>query len=186
MIPFNSIRLCYSLRAIARFHGGWVAPNIYYMGSCGVVQFGGLRIAGLSGIFKQQDYRKGQRPHFGLFVSFWTRTAEQAWLHGSGHFEAPPYTDSSIRSAYHLREFDVWKLAHVWFFFFSKNHLLPVKQTSCFDGLVLSRTQVSQPIDVFISHDWPSGVAHHGDRQQLFRRKPFLRQEVCFRSAARY
>jgi lariat debranching enzyme len=69
VIPFNSIPLCYLLRAIARFHGGWVAPNIYYMGSCGVVQFGGLRIAGLSGIFKQQDYRKGKHPRSGLFVS---------------------------------------------------------------------------------------------------------------------
>ena len=25
-------------------YGGWVAPNIYYMGSSGVVRFGGLRI----------------------------------------------------------------------------------------------------------------------------------------------
>lgn len=33
-------------------HGGWVAPNIYYMGWSNVINFGGLRIAGLSGIFK--------------------------------------------------------------------------------------------------------------------------------------
>ena len=39
-----------------RFYGGWVAPNIYYMGFSNVVRFGGLRIAGLSGIYKENDY----------------------------------------------------------------------------------------------------------------------------------
>lgn len=30
-------------------YGGWVAPNIYYMGYAGCVQVNGVRIAGLSG-----------------------------------------------------------------------------------------------------------------------------------------
>ena len=34
-----------------------MAPNIYYLGAAGVVQFGGLRIAGLSGIFNPRHYR---------------------------------------------------------------------------------------------------------------------------------
>lgn len=33
-------------------YGGWVAPNIFYMGYVGVVKVGKLRIAGLSGIYK--------------------------------------------------------------------------------------------------------------------------------------
>jgi hypothetical protein len=44
-------------------YGGWVAPNIYYLGYAGVVRFGGLRIAGLSGIFKDGDFQRG---HFEL------------------------------------------------------------------------------------------------------------------------
>jgi len=35
------------------YYGGWVAPKIYYLGYSGVVNFGGLRIAGLSGIFNE-------------------------------------------------------------------------------------------------------------------------------------
>eukprot|EP00983_Pelagomonas_calceolata_P002071 69951-Pelagomonas_calceolata.AAC.1 len=35
------------------YHGGWAAPNIRYLGAAGCIKFGGLRIAGLSGIYKQ-------------------------------------------------------------------------------------------------------------------------------------
>ncbi|CAI4230015.1 unnamed protein product [Auanema sp. JU1783] len=67
-------------------YGGWVAPNIYYMGFASVINFAGLRIAGLSGIFKEKDYHKG-------------------------HFERPPYDRySDIVSTYHVRNFDIWRL----------------------------------------------------------------------------
>lgn len=38
------------------YYGGWVAPNIYYLGHAGVVWFGGIRIGGLSGIFNDLHY----------------------------------------------------------------------------------------------------------------------------------
>uniref|UniRef100_A0A915D102 Lariat debranching enzyme C-terminal domain-containing protein n=1 Tax=Ditylenchus dipsaci TaxID=166011 RepID=A0A915D102_9BILA len=66
-------------------NGGWVAPNIYYLGYASVVQFGGLRIAGLSGIYKGNDYDKA-------------------------HFECPPFTNYSLVSAYHVRSVEVFRL----------------------------------------------------------------------------
>ena len=69
-------------------YGGWVAPNIYYLGYAGVVRFGGIRIAGMSGIFKGHDYLKG-------------------------HLEKPPYTNSTKRSAYHVRSLEVFRLKQV-------------------------------------------------------------------------
>ncbi len=71
-----------------------------------------------------------------------------------GHYERAPYNGESLRSVYHVRELEVFKLQ-----------------------------QVSQPIDVFMSHDWPQGIAHHGDTRQLLRIKPFLANEVCLLSA---
>ena len=106
------------------YYGGWVADNIYYLGHAGVVRVGGLRLAGLSGIFNGAHYQLG-------------------------HYERPPYDESSKRSAYHIRELDVFRLS-----------------------------LIQQPVDVVLSHDWPAGIAHHGDTQRLFHAKPFLRSEV--------
>jgi len=69
-------------------YGGWVAPNIYYMGYAGVVTVRGVRIAGLSGIYKGHDYMKG-------------------------HFEKPPYDKHAMRSAYHIRNLEVFRLKQV-------------------------------------------------------------------------
>ena len=70
-------------------YGGWVAPNIYYLGYAGVVNIGGIRIGGMSGLFKSHDYHKG-------------------------HFEFPPYTGATMRSAYHIRSLEVFRLKQVY------------------------------------------------------------------------
>ncbi|KAG5953500.1 hypothetical protein E4U53_005391 [Claviceps sorghi] len=67
------------------YYGGWVAPNIYYMGAANVLRFGPLRIAGMSGIWKGRDYRKP-------------------------HHERLPFNGDDIKSFYHVREVDVRKL----------------------------------------------------------------------------
>ncbi|KAG5639606.1 hypothetical protein H0H81_010808 [Sphagnurus paluster] len=68
------------------YHGGWLAPNIYFLGHAGSVLVSGIRIAGASGIFKAQDFRQG-------------------------HHEKIPYDRSSMRSIYHIREYCVRKLS---------------------------------------------------------------------------
>lgn len=73
---------------IFRYYGGWVCPNIYYLGHSGVVNFGGLRIAGISGIYYPRDYK-------------------------TGYYEKAPYNQDMIRSAYHYREFEIKKLMKV-------------------------------------------------------------------------
>lgn len=73
-------------------YGGWVAPNIYYMGYAGVINIGGVRIGGISGIYKGHDYMKG-------------------------HFEKSPYNDNTKRSVYHIRNCEVFRLKQVGFDF---------------------------------------------------------------------
>lgn len=67
------------------YYGGWVAPNIYYMGAANVLRFGPLRIAGMSGIWKGYNYRKP-------------------------HHERLPFNQDDIKSFYHVRQIDVHKL----------------------------------------------------------------------------
>lgn len=109
------------------FYGGWVAPNIYYIGAAGVVNFCGIRIAGLSGIFKSRDYEKGR-------------------------YEFPPYDNSSLRSVYHVRNVEVYRL-------------------KCIQG-------GSRGVDIVITHDWPRGVEQHGDTGSLIRKKKFFQKEI--------
>ena len=67
------------------YYGGWVAPNIYYLGAANVLRLGPLRIASLSGIWKGYDYRKP-------------------------HYERLPYSREETTSIFHVRELDVRKL----------------------------------------------------------------------------
>ncbi|KAG8035342.1 hypothetical protein G9C98_006788 [Cotesia typhae] len=105
-------------------YGGWVAPNIYYMGYAGVLNVGGIRIAGISGIFKAQDLL-------------------------AGHFELPPYNGSTIRSVYHIRNLEVFRLK-----------------------------QLSGNIDIFLSHDWPCGITKYGNEKKLLRFKKHFQEDV--------
>lgn len=51
-----------------------------------MINYGGVRIGGVSGIWSGADYRKG-------------------------HFEKPPYRGlSELKSAYHVREYDCFRL----------------------------------------------------------------------------
>ena len=95
-----------------------------FLGYANVLQVGGLRIGGLSGIYKSKDYCRG-------------------------HFEKPPYTEDSKRSVYHIRSLEVFRLK-----------------------------QLSRPLDVFLSHDWPTGITGHGNLQKLLSRKPFLKDDI--------
>ncbi|TNN20864.1 Lariat debranching enzyme [Schistosoma japonicum] len=105
-------------------YGGWVAPNIWYMGYASVVQFAGLRIAGLSGIYKPHDYTMC-------------------------HYEHLPYSEATKRSVYHLRNLEVFRLG-----------------------------QIRRRLDILISHDWPRGIYHYGNTNQLTRKKPHFRGEI--------
>jgi lariat debranching enzyme len=93
--------------------GGWLAPNIYYVGDANVIRYGPYRIAGLSGIYQHSDYFKPRN-------------------------ERLPYTQNEIRQIYHVRESDVAKLL-----------------------------QISTPIDICLSHDWPRRVEWFGDYKRL-------------------
>ncbi|CAI5478674.1 unnamed protein product [Closterium sp. Yama58-4] len=133
------------------YFGGWAAPSIYFLGFAGVVRFGGLRIGGLSGIYKSHDFRLG-------------------------HYERPPYNDSQLRSIYHVREYDVTRLAALTSLPSSLPSSLSSSSSAANGSLPASAN--GSHMDVFLSHDWPRGVEQHGDTASLLRAKPFFRGEV--------
>lgn len=38
--------------------------------------------------------------------------------------------------------------------------------------------QIKQPLDIFLTHDWPRNIANFGNKASLLSKKPFLRSEV--------
>jgi len=142
--------------------GGWVAPRIWYMGSSGVVNFGGLRIGGISGIYKAYSF----------------------WL---GYHERPPYSEDDQKSICHQRAFDFWRMAHCC----PSGGAGGVSgETPAAGGLVAagagsgsdaekSSSSGAAPMDVFLTHDWPAGVTEYGDKDGLLRQKPFFAEDVA-------
>lgn len=110
-------------------HGGFVAPNVYYMGYSNVIWYRGIRIAGLSGIWKRWDYDK-------------RRFSWQELENGNQWTQ-------KVKELYHVRNDDVKPLF-----------------------------QLQKPIHVVMSHDWPTGVAYHGDLHWLIQNKPFFKKDL--------
>nr|GAT52871.1 RNA lariat debranching enzyme [Mycena chlorophos] len=151
------------------YHGGWLAPNIYFLGQAGSVLVDGwLRVAGASGIWKACDWKKG-------------------------HFERIPYIPSTLSSAYHVREYDTTRLmqlaggpkvdifmSHDWPRAIEKHgdtkQLL--LENPRFKTNVLSNTLGSPPLETILNtvkpDRWCSGHMHvrftaevqHGDRKR--------------------
>ncbi|TYJ44671.1 hypothetical protein E1A91_A02G000200v1 [Gossypium mustelinum] len=106
------------------YYGGWAAPNIYFLGFAGFVKFGKIRIGGLSGIYNAHNYCLGDH-------------------------ERSPYNENTIRSVYHVREYDAYKLMHL-----------------------------EELIDIFLSHDWPFGIADYANCNNLFATKKHFKDEI--------
>lgn len=70
--------------------GGWVAPNIYYLGEFGSVWFRGLKITGLSGIYNRDSFERAL-----------TRSAPEYTL---------PYNRETLATIYHVKPKNYLKL----------------------------------------------------------------------------
>lgn len=97
-----------------------------------------------------------------------------------GHHEFPPYNPDTLRSAYHIRNIDVFKLKQVngnLKFFLPITYSLTYQNSVCW-VIKMSFSQIHMPIDIFMSHDWPRGIYYYGSTEELLHKKKFLRHEV--------
>jgi len=124
------------------YYGGYVAPNIYFLGFAGVVNFGFLRICGVSGIQNDSHYQLG-------------------------HYESPPYDTSSLRSVYHIRELEIYRMAHLRY---TASFAVPSDSAPAAPG--------AERVNIVLSHDWPRHIWQYGDCPALLRKKPGLAADV--------
>ena len=117
------------------YYGGYVAPNIYFLGFAGVVNFRGLRISGVGGLHDEGTFK-------------------------SGHFERPPYDHHALKSVYYTRELEIYRMALL---------SVPLSDTPT----------VVKPLDVVMSHEWPSFIWNYGNRVNLLKEKPFFETDMA-------
>lgn len=159
-------------------YGGFLAPNIYYLGHSGVVEIDGrLRVAGLSGIFKAMDYMRPypERRPYG--------NTQQ----GGG--------EGAKRSAYHIRRIEALKLScycraveliRAGHHGQQRQREKGEEETNSKDTpesaptTTTTNTTLALPVvDLMVSHDWPAGVTRYGDEGQLLKYKPYFSDEVA-------
>ena len=120
-----------------------------------------------------------------------------------GHWERLPFDNGSMRSVYHIRHFDAWRLMQTRRLRAQPDAQqqpeTPDRQSSgkrkreeeearAAHGLSPLPTRSGQDdaddsgdedgIAVVLTHDWPRGIARYGDLNALLRRKPYLRAEI--------
>lgn len=79
-------------------------------------------------------------------------SVELTSLLDSNVLERPPLERGALKSIYHVRNVDVYRL-------------------KCL-------SQSKNRLDLMMSHDWPLGIEQHGDTNGLIKRKPFFRKEI--------
>ena len=148
--------------------GGFVTDKIYFMGNCGFVQFKkkfsngrmtSMRIGGWSGIYKDNDFWKDSA-RFLLPKQEKGLAQEEDTNLGTTLFDEQhvPFSENAKRSVYHVRFFEFWKIMNM--------------------KLCLKAKEESQPLDIFLSHDWPTGVTRHGDLTNIRRFKDHVMKEI--------
>jgi lariat debranching enzyme len=83
-----------------------------------------------------------------MYVSFQFSTKS----HIIAFLECPPFDNSSLRSVYHVRNVDIYRM-------------------KCL-------SKGDSRVDIIASHDWPLGIEQHGNTEELLRKKPYFRAEV--------
>lgn len=111
------------------YHGGWLAPSIYFLGYAGCILVDGwLKVAGSSGIHDPRDWKKG-------------------------HYEETPIRGRDIRTAFHTRQYDLFRL--------------------------LQLKGIEPRPDIYMSHDWPRHIECYGDTAKLLKQKPGFAPQVA-------
>lgn len=131
-----------------QYYGGYVAPNIYYLGHSAVIEVLGLKIAGLSGIFKGRDFTLP--------------------------YPRVPYDQYTVKSAYHVRSFEIEKLER----YGEVLAQLRDASSSSASPSSSSPSVPPRPVDIVLSHDWPVGITKYGNEKQLLEIKPYFEEDI--------
>ena len=96
-------------------YGGWIAPDIFYVGNSNVVKFNGLRIAAVSGM-NYDSSQTNQQLFPPLSLTAFLTTLSGIYNQPSllkGRYEHLPYDQNSIETVKHTRYLEIFRMLQV-------------------------------------------------------------------------
>ncbi|KAL9646672.1 hypothetical protein ABK040_001095 [Willaertia magna] len=158
-----------SLYLLSLPFGGYVTKKIFYLGHCGFIQIKNsknkFRIGGWSGIFKEQDFFKDST----RFILPDNKNTENIDKLNRTVVDEMfiPFSENAKKSIYHLRLFEFFKILNMKVIF---NELEMLELDN--------NTNDNKFINIFMTHDWPTGVTKFGDLTNIKKYKDHLMKEI--------
>ena len=172
------------------YYGGWAAPNIYFLGYSGLIDVGGVKIAGFSGIYKSEFFKSG---HYEMSPYNFERARKESkpLPEENGTISCLEFYFLNYLAFHHLTDRSLSLFNFIFSICWAGNDKQAARlrykeledlhsshYVRLFELWKLAHIGGRVRPDIMMSHDWPEFIAHYGHKDTLLRMRPQFKKSV--------